>query len=99
MAQAEAARVFGMSERTIRRYLRRQRDTGSFTATRQRHGPLPVIGADAQPQLVAQLAAHPDATLAEHCERWATARGVRVSVATMCRALARVRWTVKKSRL
>lgn len=98
MSQADAARVFAVSDRTIRRYLRRQRETGAVAATRQRHGPRPVIGPGDHAALVAQLTAHPDATLVEHCERWAGATGRRVSTATMCRAMQRVRWTVKKSR-
>ena len=43
------------------------------------------------------LAAAPDATLAQHCERWAAERGVRVSVATRSRAIRRLGVTVKKS--
>ena len=34
------------------------------------------IGREAEPALVAQVRAAPDATLAEHCARWAAATGV-----------------------
>jgi transposase len=47
--------------------------------------------------LQAQVAAAPDATLAQHCARWEAAQGVRVSVATMSRALRRLGITLKKS--
>ena len=40
----------------------------------------------------------PDATLAEHCARWEREQGVRVSAATMSRALRRLGWPLKKSR-
>ena len=40
----------------------------------------------------------PDATLAEHCDRWVGDHGVRVSGATMQRAIARLGWTRKKRR-
>ena len=43
-----------------------------------------------------QLHAHSDATLAEHCQLWEAAHGMRVSTATMSRAMARLGWTRKK---
>jgi hypothetical protein len=43
--------------------------------------------------LESQLAARPDATLAEHVELWERSQGVRVSVATMDRSIARLGWT------
>ena len=46
----------------------------------------------------AQVAATPDATLAEHCAVWAAATGVRLSTATMSRTLARLDQPQKKSR-
>jgi transposase len=50
------------------------------------------------PALVAQLAAHDDATLQEHCRLWAERQGVTVSPATMSRAITRLGWTRKKRR-
>jgi transposase len=48
--------------------------------------------------LVAQLIHEQhDLTLAELCERVAAARGVHVSVPTMCRAVRRLRLPYKKS--
>jgi transposase len=46
--------------------------------------------------LVAQLQLHPTDTLAQHCQRWEAVHGVRVSLATMSRAIQRVGWTRKK---
>lgn len=46
--------------------------------------------------LLPQLEAHPDATLAEHCQWWEAAHGVQVSSATMSRAMKHLNWTRKK---
>jgi transposase len=46
---------------------------------------------------LAQLQAHPDATLDEHCRLWAEATGQQVSVSTMCRLQQRLGLTRKKS--
>ena len=96
LRRAEAARTFGVTERTIRRWQQRRRETGEVAPMprlgRRRH-----IGPAVEAPLRAQVAAHPDATLVEHCAHWATAHGVAVSVATMSRALARLGLPLKKS--
>lgn len=96
LARAEAARTFGVTERTIRRWQQRRRETGSI-APRPRLGRRRQIGPEAEPALRAQASAHADATLAEHCARWAAAHGVAVSTATMSRALARLGLPLKKN--
>jgi transposase len=70
--------------------------TPQAVAARSSPGRPARIGPAEQPALRAQLAAAPDATLAEHCERWAAERGVRVSEATQHRAIARLGWTRKE---
>jgi transposase len=97
-SRAEAARRFSVSERTVRRYLKRQATTGSLAPAVYRRGPAPAIPPEQEPALLAQLRADPDATLEEHCARWAETHGRSVSTSTMCRAQQRVGWTVKKSR-
>src|SRR5690349_18471564 len=96
LARAEAIRTFGVSERTIRRWRQQRRQTGSV-APKRRMGRTRRIGAEAEAALREQVRTHPDATLAEHCTRWATAQGVVVSPATMSRALRRLRLPLKKS--
>ena len=96
MSRAEAARIFSVGERTVRRYVRRWRATGDL-APKPIPGRPPAVAPAAYPAVVAQLAAAPDATLAEHCDRWEAATGVRVSASTWCRVRAGVGWTVKKS--
>jgi transposase len=93
---AEAARLFRVCPSTIVRWRRRQRTTGTVAA-RSRPGRPPRIGSAHSAALQAQLAAAPDATLAQHCARWATEQGVAVSVATMSRVIHRLGITVKKS--
>ena len=92
---AEAARLFRVCPSTIGRWRRRQRAEGT-AAARPRPGRTPRIAPAQAPALRAQVAAAPDATLAQPCERWAAAQGARVSVATMSRALRRLGVTVKK---
>jgi transposase len=89
LARAEATRTFDVPDRTIRRWQQRRRETGSVAPLRRR-GRQRVIGAEAEAPLRAHVVAHPDATVAEHCARWAAAHGAPVSAATMSRALRRL---------
>jgi transposase len=93
---AEAARLFRICPSTIRRWQQRHRRTGAVTA-RRRPGRTPRIGREQAAALQAQVAAHHDATLAQHCTRWEAEQGVRVSIATMSRVIRRLGITVKKS--
>lgn len=98
ISRAEAARRFSVGERTVRRYMHRQAATGSLAPAAYRRGPAPAIPPGHEPALLAQLRAHPDATLEEHCALWQQEQGRAVSASTMCRAQRRVGWTHKKSR-
>ena len=97
LPQAEAARLFGVGLSTIKRWRQRHRQTGSVAAS-PRSGRSRRIAREAEPALVAQVRAAPDATLSEHCAQWAAITGVWVSPATMSRALGRAGWPLKKSR-
>lgn len=88
MTQQQAAERFAVSVRSVERYLARRRATGSLAPTVQRHGPPPVKRARLQAWLPTRLDAAADATLAEHAAAFAAEHGVRVSLATMCRAIA-----------
>jgi transposase len=94
--QAAVAEAFSVGRATVQRYVA-QRRHGSL-APRPIPGRAARIGAAQAPGLRAQLDAAPDATLAEHCAHWAADHGVRVSVATMQRTIARLGWTRKKRR-
>lgn len=93
----EAAQLFGVGPATIRRWRQRQRDTGAV-APQPKPGRSPKIPRTDDPALIAQVAAQPDAPLAEHCAQWNATHGVQVSVATMCRRLQRLGLPLKKSR-
>jgi transposase len=88
MTQPQAAAVFGVSLRTVERYLARRRVTGSLAASEQRHGPAPKVRQQLLAWLPARLDAAADATLAEHAAAFLAAGGPRVSLASMSRAIA-----------
>jgi transposase len=96
-SRREIVDMFGVSLATLKRYLKQRRETGNML-------PKPIPGrpskkyAPLQAGLVAQLQAHPDALLEEHCRLWEEAHGMQVSPTTMSRAIRRVGWTRKKKR-
>src|SRR4051794_36791120 len=88
LTQGQAAERFGVSLRTVERYLARRRVTGSLAATAQRHGPEPRVRRRLQAWLPARLDAAADATLAEHVAAFVAAGGARVSLSAMSRAIS-----------
>jgi transposase len=98
MDRREVARVFGVSLPSIKRWLKMRRERGDVQ-------PRPIPGPPAKKAemlagwLPSQLERNPDLTLEEHCEAFEEDRGVRVSKATMCRAIGRLAggWPLKKS--
>jgi transposase len=93
----EVAEAFRVSVPTIERYLRLKRRTGKLDPKRIPGRPSRK-GRALDAGLLLQLEAHPDATLEEHCAMWEGRHEVRVSTATMSRAIARLGWPLKKSR-
>jgi transposase len=89
------ATQFRLHRSTIYRYLAQRQERGTLVP-RTSPGRVRTITAAAEVQLVAQLQQHPTATLAEHCAVWAQTNGVRLSPATLSRAIRRVGWTRKK---
>ena len=91
----DVARQFMLGRATVHRWVAQQAATGTLAPQ-----PIPgrprAIGPAAEPALRAQVQATPDATLAEHCTAWEQAHGVRLSLTTMHRALARLGWPRKK---
>lgn len=94
--RAEVAALFQVSLSTIKRYLKQRQISGSL-ARKPIPGRPATYGAALDAGLAAQLAAHDDATLEQHCHLWEQTHGQRVSPATMSRAIARLGWTRKKS--
>ena len=95
MPRREVARIFDVSEPTIRRYLRLRRETGGVD-------PRPVPGPPArkdealQAALPAQVGRNPDLTLDEHRELFEDEHGTEVSTATVSRAFKRLGLPLKK---
>jgi len=92
------AELFGVSRSTIKRYVRRPR-RGEDLEPRPSTGPKRRILATAEEKraLWKQLEENDEATLERHCELWEERRGVRVSLATMSRAIRqKLGWTLKK---
>lgn len=96
LSNRQVAERFQVSKGTVERWRRQRRETGQVSAGQSTGRPraIPPEQADL---LQAQVQAWPDATLVEHCAQWARTAGREVSPATMCRALQRLGWTVKKS--
>lgn len=94
MAKTVAARTFGVSYATVKRYV--HREAADDLAPHWNPGRRRIIDAAAEPALRAQLEAAPDATLGEHVAQWAHDHGVTVSVPTMDRSLDRLGVTRKK---
>lgn len=91
----EIVKLLGVSRATIKRYLKQRRETGSVAPKAIPGRPPKKLGL-LQAELVAQLQAHDDLRLEDHCQVWEQAHGVKVSTATMSRAIKRVGWTRKK---
>ncbi len=96
MPAVEVARLFDVSVSSLARGRQQQRASGDLRPGRSPGRPR-AIPPTQEPVLHAQVAAHPDATLAEHCAQWAATQGVVLSPSTMGRTLQRVGLPLKKS--
>ncbi len=90
-----SSETFGVSEPTVRRYLRPRRETGSVDP-KPPSGPPPRKGAALEAALPAQLSRNPDLTLEEHRELFYDEHSVEVSVSSVSRAFARLGLPLKK---
>ena len=99
MPRAEVARIFGISLPSIKRWLKRRRETGEVGA-KVPSGPPTIKGAMLKEWLPAHLRSNPELTLEEHCEAFEGDFGVKVSTATMSRGISHLPgggWPMKKS--
>ena len=93
----EIVRTLGVSEPTIRRYLRLRRETGSVAPKPYPKRPFSIgQSVEQRRALWKQLEEHHDATLEKHCQLWERKHNVKVSISTMSRAIGRLGWTLKK---
>ncbi len=96
MARRTIVETFQVSHGSIKRWLKRRKQTGTV-APISPPGRAAAIIADQYPALVAQVAAAPDATLADHLRHWQTEQRVAVSRWTISRAIRAAGWTRKKN--
>ena len=94
----EVQDLFGVSRSTIKRWLKRRRQTGGVE-TMKIPGRPSVKGEALRGWLPGHLNSNPDLTLREHCEAFEEEMGVEVSEATMSRNIARLPggWPLKRS--
>ena len=96
----EVVETFAISLATFKRWLKKRsegEDLSPKHSTGRRRRILSSV--EERRALWAQLEENDEATLERHCELWEEKRGVRVSVATMSRAIRnRLGWTFKKRR-
>jgi transposase len=95
--KSEAARAFGVSLSSVKRYAR-MADEGRPLAPKKRPGSKPKIDGGARRLLEADLEARPAAGLGERREFLERVAGVRVSESTVSRVLKRLGWSRKKDR-
>ena len=100
LPRREVSNLFGVSLSTIKRWVKRRRE-GKDLEPKPSTGRKRRILASAEEKraLWEQLEEHDEATLERHCELWEKERGVRVSIATMSRAIRnKLGWSYKKRR-
>ena len=95
MPRIEIVRDLGISPSLVSRWNSLRESRGSV-APKPRPGRTPKIGPERLDEVIAQVAATPDATLAMHCARCQESHGVPASTATMSRLFAKLVLTLKK---
>jgi transposase len=98
MPRREVAQIFGVSVPTIKRWLKRRRETGEVAATKPNPGPPARKGVALEQALPSQLRTNPDFTLEEHQQLFEETYGISVSTASISRAFERLGLPLKKRR-
>jgi transposase len=93
LTRTEIAKLFQVSTAWIRRLLQRRRETGSLAPLPKRSGRHPKLDESQRQRLLEEVRKDADATLAELRDRVRS----KVSVSTICRTLAILKVTRKKS--
>ena len=100
LSRKEVSELFGLSLSTIKRYLKRRcegEDLEPKPSTGRKRRILSTL--EEKRALWSQLQENDEATLESHCQLWEERQGVRVSIATMSRAIReKLGWTLKKRR-
>jgi transposase len=97
MTKSEAARTFGVSRSSVKRYAKLA-DEGRSLAPKKRPGSKPKMDERTRKLLEADLQERPAATLSERGEFLRRVAGVSVSDSTVSRMVRRLGWSRKKDR-
>jgi len=93
----EIVRTLGVSEPTIRRYLRLRRETGSVAPKTYPQRTFSIgQSVEQRSAFWNQLEEHDDATLEEHYQLWERKQRVEASISTMSRDIRRLGRTLKE---
>ena len=95
MPKSEAARVFGVSLSSVKRYVSMARE-GESLAPKRRPGSKPKLDGRARTLLAADVDERPFATLSQRREYLEVVGGASVSNSTVCREIKRMDHTRKK---
>jgi transposase len=95
--KTEAARSFGVSRASVKRYAKLAEE-GRSLAPKKRPGSKPKMDENAKRLLEADLEERPSATLSERREFLGRVAGLSVSESTVSRMLRRLGWSRKKDR-
>ncbi len=95
--KSEAARFFGVSLSSVKRYARMAQE-GKPLAPKKRPGSRPKMDESARKLLESDMEKRPAATLPQRCEYLQKVAGLKVSDSTVSRMLKRMGWSRKKDR-
>src|SRR3712207_321455 len=95
--KSEAARSFGVSLSSVKRYARMAQE-GKSLAPKKRPGSRPKMDESARKLLESDMEKRPAATLPQRCEYLQKVAGLKVSDSTVSRMLKRMGWSRKKDR-
>ena len=87
LSVSDIAASLCISARSVYRYLERFEMTGDVRATKQRHGPVKLLGVIEQMILLRFISSHPGIYLSEVKTKFLTMFGVCVSLSTICQTL------------
>ena len=100
LPREEVSPLFGVSPSTIKRWVKRRREGEDLEPKRSTGRKRRILSSvEEKRALWKQLEENEEATLERHCQLWEERGGVRVSLATMSRAIRqKLGWTYKKRR-
>jgi len=90
----QTAKMFGIGEASVSRWLRRKRETGNVQAKIRKRFKPRKVNLDWLRQHAIE---HPDDRLIDRVEAWEAESGIRVHIDTISTSLQAIGWTYKKN--